>query len=187
MSVFDKHRDTLERHEMMMGTARGRLATEFVGGDAAKGADWKIAAEEVAEVVVNLLRHNPRSLPSRVELSPSKPRKSYSSMEREVLSRATYVCIRQASRPPRAPRDDDGHRARPIGGSAGPSDRFARARRPARRLLPQRALPGPTKDGRRTGPRTTQRRQGVGANDNGKPQVSSFKSQVSRRRLNLEP
>jgi len=54
----------------------GSVATEFVGGDAAKGADWKIAAEEVAEVVVNLLRHNPRSLPSRVELRPSKPRKS---------------------------------------------------------------------------------------------------------------
>ena len=26
MSVFDKHRDTLERHEIMMGGARGRLA-----------------------------------------------------------------------------------------------------------------------------------------------------------------
>ena len=26
MSVFDKHRDTLERHETMMGHARGRLA-----------------------------------------------------------------------------------------------------------------------------------------------------------------
>ena len=26
MSVFDKHHDTLERHEMMMGPARGRLA-----------------------------------------------------------------------------------------------------------------------------------------------------------------
>jgi hypothetical protein len=25
-SVFDKHRDTIERHETMMGTARGRLA-----------------------------------------------------------------------------------------------------------------------------------------------------------------
>ena len=25
-SIFDKHRDTLERHETMMGTARGRLA-----------------------------------------------------------------------------------------------------------------------------------------------------------------
>ena len=51
----------------------GSVATEFVGGDASKGADWKIASEEVAEVVVNLLRHNPRSLPSRVELRPSKP------------------------------------------------------------------------------------------------------------------
>ena len=26
MSVFDKHHDTLERHETMMGTERGRLA-----------------------------------------------------------------------------------------------------------------------------------------------------------------
>jgi hypothetical protein len=26
MSVFDKHRDTLERHETMMGSPRGRLA-----------------------------------------------------------------------------------------------------------------------------------------------------------------
>jgi hypothetical protein len=26
MSVFDKHRDTLERHETMMGLTRGRLA-----------------------------------------------------------------------------------------------------------------------------------------------------------------
>jgi 3-oxoacyl-[acyl-carrier protein] reductase len=53
----------------------GSVATEFVGGDASRGADWKIAPEEVAEVVVNLLRHNPRSLPSRVELRPSKPKK----------------------------------------------------------------------------------------------------------------
>src|ERR1044072_4962991 len=30
----------------------GSVATEFVGGDAAKGADWKIASEEVAEEVV---------------------------------------------------------------------------------------------------------------------------------------
>ena len=54
----------------------GSVATEFVGGDASKGADWKISSEEVAEVVVNLLRHNPRSLPSRVELRPSKPKKA---------------------------------------------------------------------------------------------------------------
>jgi NAD(P)-dependent dehydrogenase (short-subunit alcohol dehydrogenase family) len=53
----------------------GSVATSFSSGDASKGADWKIAPEEVAEVVVNLLRHNPRSLPSRVELRPSKPAK----------------------------------------------------------------------------------------------------------------
>jgi 3-oxoacyl-[acyl-carrier protein] reductase len=52
----------------------GSVATEFTG-DASKGADWKISPEEVAEVVLDLLRHNRRSLPSRVELRPAKPRK----------------------------------------------------------------------------------------------------------------
>jgi NAD(P)-dependent dehydrogenase (short-subunit alcohol dehydrogenase family) len=51
----------------------GSVATGFSGGDEGQGADWKIAPEEVADVVVNLLRHNARSLPSRVELRPSKP------------------------------------------------------------------------------------------------------------------
>jgi len=51
----------------------GSVATGFSNGDEAKGADWKIAPEEVAEVVLNLLRHNARSLPSRVELRPTKP------------------------------------------------------------------------------------------------------------------
>jgi NAD(P)-dependent dehydrogenase (short-subunit alcohol dehydrogenase family) len=53
----------------------GSVSTAFSSGDETRGADWKIAPAEVAEVVVNLLRHNPRSLPSRVELRPSKPRK----------------------------------------------------------------------------------------------------------------
>jgi 3-oxoacyl-[acyl-carrier protein] reductase len=51
----------------------GSVATGFSSGDETRGADWKISSDEVAEVVVNLLRHNPRSLPSRVELRPSKP------------------------------------------------------------------------------------------------------------------
>jgi 3-oxoacyl-[acyl-carrier protein] reductase len=51
----------------------GSVATGFAGGDDAKGADWKVAPEEVAEVVINLLRHPARSLPSRVELRPTKP------------------------------------------------------------------------------------------------------------------
>ena len=41
--------------------------------------DWKISPDEVAEVVVNLLRHNPRSLPSRVELRPRSRRRSNNS------------------------------------------------------------------------------------------------------------
>ena len=51
----------------------GSVATGFMGGDESKGADWKVSADEVAEVVLNLLHHPARSLPSRVELRPTKP------------------------------------------------------------------------------------------------------------------
>jgi 3-oxoacyl-[acyl-carrier protein] reductase len=55
--------------------APGSVATEFAQGDAARGADWKVAPEEVGDVVMNLLRHPFRSLPSRVELRPTRPPK----------------------------------------------------------------------------------------------------------------
>jgi NAD(P)-dependent dehydrogenase (short-subunit alcohol dehydrogenase family) len=51
----------------------GSVATDFTGSDDKTAADWKIAPGEVADVVLNLLRHHPRSLPSRVELRPAKP------------------------------------------------------------------------------------------------------------------
>ena len=54
--------------------APGSVATRF-GGDETRGADWKLLPEDVAEVVLNLLRHHPRALASRVELRPSRPRK----------------------------------------------------------------------------------------------------------------
>ena len=53
----------------------GSVATGFSGNDEAGGSDWKISPDEVAEVVLNLLRLNPRCLPSRIEMRPSKPRK----------------------------------------------------------------------------------------------------------------
>jgi NAD(P)-dependent dehydrogenase (short-subunit alcohol dehydrogenase family) len=53
----------------------GSVATEFSGGTGASGADWKLAAEDVAQVVMDLLAHPDRSLPSRVELRPSRPPK----------------------------------------------------------------------------------------------------------------
>jgi NAD(P)-dependent dehydrogenase (short-subunit alcohol dehydrogenase family) len=50
----------------------GSVGTGF-GGSAA--ADWKLTPDDVAQVVVDLIEHPRRSLPSRVELRPSKPRK----------------------------------------------------------------------------------------------------------------
>jgi 3-oxoacyl-[acyl-carrier protein] reductase len=51
----------------------GSVATGFSGGDESKGAEWKVSTDEVADVVLNLLHHPGRSLPSRVELRPTKP------------------------------------------------------------------------------------------------------------------
>ena len=51
----------------------GSVATEFGGGDANKGSDWKIAPEDVAEVVAMLLRMPSRTTVSRVEIRPSRP------------------------------------------------------------------------------------------------------------------
>ncbi len=52
----------------------GSVATEFSGHPSADD-DWKLTGEDVAEVVVDLLRHPGRSLPSKVEIRPSRPKK----------------------------------------------------------------------------------------------------------------
>jgi 3-oxoacyl-[acyl-carrier protein] reductase len=51
----------------------GSVETDFAG--ASGGADWKLAPADVARVVVDLLGHDSRSLPSRVEIRPSRPKK----------------------------------------------------------------------------------------------------------------
>jgi 3-oxoacyl-[acyl-carrier protein] reductase len=51
----------------------GSVETGF--GGSAEGADWKLAPEDVAQVVLDLLAHPGRSLPSRVEIRPSRPKK----------------------------------------------------------------------------------------------------------------
>jgi 3-oxoacyl-[acyl-carrier protein] reductase len=53
----------------------GSVATAFSGHDAGRSDDWKLAPDDVAEVVLSLLQHDPRCLASRVEMRPSKPRK----------------------------------------------------------------------------------------------------------------
>jgi NAD(P)-dependent dehydrogenase (short-subunit alcohol dehydrogenase family) len=54
----------------------GSVATGFGGRGAPEKADWKIQPEDVGQIVLDLLLMPPRSLPSRVELRPSKPQKS---------------------------------------------------------------------------------------------------------------
>jgi NAD(P)-dependent dehydrogenase (short-subunit alcohol dehydrogenase family) len=55
----------------------GSVSTGFSRGESPSGPadDWKLAPEDVAEVVIDLIRHPARSLPSRVELRPSRPPK----------------------------------------------------------------------------------------------------------------
>jgi 3-oxoacyl-[acyl-carrier protein] reductase len=52
----------------------GSVRTGFSRGDG-PGTEWKLAPEDVAEVVIDLIRHPARSLPSRVEIRPARPPK----------------------------------------------------------------------------------------------------------------
>ncbi len=65
------------RHDNIKVTtiAPGSVATAFAGGDAAKGSEWKIASADIGDMVVDLLELDTRSLPSYIELRPSKPPK----------------------------------------------------------------------------------------------------------------
>lgn len=52
----------------------GSTATKF--SPRSSGDDsWKLSPDDVAQVVVDLLRHPARSLPSRVEIRPARPKK----------------------------------------------------------------------------------------------------------------
>ena len=50
----------------------GSVATEFSGPSRGGDDSWKLRPDDVAQVVVDLLRHPGRSLPSKVELRPSR-------------------------------------------------------------------------------------------------------------------
>ena len=55
--------------------APGSVGTAFGSGSRHDAAPWKLTPADVAQTVVDLLGHAPRSLPSRVELRPSRPRR----------------------------------------------------------------------------------------------------------------
>ena len=54
----------------------GSVDTEFGGEASGQRSDWKIAPEDIAEIVLSILRMPARTLISRVEVRPSRPRKN---------------------------------------------------------------------------------------------------------------
>jgi 3-oxoacyl-[acyl-carrier protein] reductase len=53
----------------------GSVNTEFGGDEPGDEKSWQLQPEDVARVVIDLLEHPERSLPSRIELRPSRPPK----------------------------------------------------------------------------------------------------------------
>ena len=53
----------------------GSTATSFSGRVADVDESWRLSPDDVATVVADLIRHPARSLPSRVEIRPARPKK----------------------------------------------------------------------------------------------------------------
>jgi NAD(P)-dependent dehydrogenase (short-subunit alcohol dehydrogenase family) len=53
----------------------GSVNTEFGGDTASDEKSWQLTPQDIARVVTDLLHHDNRALPSRVEIRPSKPPK----------------------------------------------------------------------------------------------------------------
>lgn len=53
----------------------GSVATYFNGHTPGEEDHWKIQKEDLGEMVVDLLKMNPRTLPSKIEVRPTKPPK----------------------------------------------------------------------------------------------------------------
>lgn len=53
----------------------GSVNTEFGGDSPSDNNSWQLQPSDIARVVIDLLHHDERSLPSRVEIRPSKPPK----------------------------------------------------------------------------------------------------------------
>jgi 3-oxoacyl-[acyl-carrier protein] reductase len=66
--MLDHRHDNVRVSHIMPGS----VDTEFSSGSA--NADWKIAPEDIGEIVLMLLRMPERTLVSRVEVRPAKPR-----------------------------------------------------------------------------------------------------------------
>ena len=51
----------------------GSVSTHFNGNEPSEAGSWKIQIEDIGELVVDLLKMNPRTLPSKIEVRPTTP------------------------------------------------------------------------------------------------------------------
>src|SRR5690606_34245087 len=66
----------LRKHGINVSTIMpGSVATNFNDHTPTDKDSWKIQKEDMGELVVNLLKMNPRTLPSKIEVRPSQPPK----------------------------------------------------------------------------------------------------------------
>lgn len=65
----------LRRHGIKVTTIMpGSVATEFSGSSPKPEDAWKIQPEDIGQIVIDLLKMHPRTLPSKIEVRPSIPK-----------------------------------------------------------------------------------------------------------------
>lgn len=65
----------LRNHGIKVSTIMpGSVATEFNGHEPNPNDAWKIQPEDIGQIVADLLKMNPRTLPSKIEVRPSIPK-----------------------------------------------------------------------------------------------------------------
>jgi len=69
--MLDHRNDNIRVTSIMPGS----VDTEFNGHDAKSGSNWKIASQDIADMVLAVLRMPERTMVSRIEMRPSKPQK----------------------------------------------------------------------------------------------------------------
>ncbi|WP_149273469.1 SDR family oxidoreductase [Pareuzebyella sediminis] len=66
----------LRKYDIKVSTIMpGSVATHFAGNEPSESDAWKIQPEDIGELVIDLLKMHPRTLPSKIEVRPSRPDK----------------------------------------------------------------------------------------------------------------
>ena len=68
--MLDVRQDDVKVSTIMPGS----VSSHFGGRSPKEGSDWRIQPEDIGQIVIDLLQMHPRTLPSKVEVRPSKPK-----------------------------------------------------------------------------------------------------------------